>query len=41
MLKKEAGVVSRYLPRRTENISKNLSEGSRCAGRGLNREHPE
>ena len=41
MWKKEAGVLSRYLPRRTEKVSENLSEGSWCAGRGLNRVYPE
>ena len=39
--KKETDVVSRYLLRRSEKIIANLSEGSWCAGRGLNRVHPE
>ena len=39
--KKEAGILFRYLPRRTEEIIENLNEGSRCSGRGLHRVHTE
>ena len=37
--KKEAGVLFRCLPKRTEEISENLNEGSWCSGRGLHRVH--
>lgn len=39
--KRETVVVFRCLPRRTEEISENLNEGSCCAGRRLHRVHPK